>query len=227
MSENLPFIPRQMDDAGLTPAQFRIVCRVSRRGVCNESIASIAKGCRLDRKTVKTALPLLVLRCVLAKEKRPGQTSIYTVKPPATWQIEPSPNATPAQMTTQVAKRTTTKPKSPPDHLAQMPPHKGSPSEGNPIKGGEKTPPGLEKMQSWQLRKDLRESNDPAERKAIRAEMQRRKGVSIAPGSGWGEPFKPTAPAPAQSEKPTIKPFMPSPQLAAKFRAEVEAAIKP
>ena len=133
-SGNLPFIPRQMDDAGLTPAQFRIVCRVSRRGVCSESIENMAKGCRLAVNTIKAALPFLVLRNVLSKEKRTGQTSIYRVKPPDQWRIEPSPKDTPAQKTAKVVKLPTPSTKRHPSHLAQKTPHKGSPLKGIPLR---------------------------------------------------------------------------------------------
>lgn len=132
--EKLPFIPRQMDDAGLTPAQFRIVCRVSRRGACSESVGNMAKGCRLDVKTVKNVLPFLVSRGVLAKEKRAGQTSIFRVISPAQWRIEPSPKDTPAPKTTGGVKWSIPQPKRYPSHLAQKTPHKGSPLKAIPLR---------------------------------------------------------------------------------------------
>lgn len=138
--ENLPFIPRQMDDAGLTPAQFRIVCRVSRRGACSESVCNMAKGCRLDVKTVKIVLPFLVSCNVLSKEKRTGQTSIFRVKSPDQWRIEPSPKDTPAQKTTEGAKRTIPQPKRHPSHLAQKTPHKGSHNKAIPLREPANTP---------------------------------------------------------------------------------------
>ena len=124
-----------MDDAKLTPAQFRIVCRVSRRGVCNESIQNMAKGCRLAVKTTKTVLPFLVSAKVLSKEKRTGQTSIYKVNPADQWQINPSPKGTLGQKTPQVAKRPIPMAKAHPGHQAQKEPHKGNPTKGIQIRG--------------------------------------------------------------------------------------------
>lgn len=132
--DKLPFIPRQMDDAGLTPAQFRVVCRVSRRGACSESVGNMAKGCRLAVNTVKTVLPFLVSCNVLSKEKRTGRTSIFRVKSPAQWRIEPSPKDTPAPQTTEGAKRSITQPKIHPSNLAQNTPHKGSPIKVLPLR---------------------------------------------------------------------------------------------
>lgn len=74
----------------------------------------------------------------------------------------------------------------------------------------------LEKLQGWQLRKDLRETTDPAESAAIKAEMRRRKSKSV----------RPAIPATPPQAKPDSKPFTPSAELAAKFREQVEAAIR-
>ena len=131
---SLPFIPRQMDDAGLTPAQFRIVCRVSRRGACSESVGNMAKGCRLAVNTVKKVLPFLVSSNVLSKEKRTGQTSIFRIKSPAQWRIEPSPKDTPAPKTTKGVKWAIPQTKGHPSHLAQKTPHKGSPIKAIPLR---------------------------------------------------------------------------------------------
>ena len=132
--DNLPFIPIPMDDAGLTPAQFRIVCRVSRRGSCFESIEHMGKGCRLAVNTVKKVLPFLVSCNVLSKEKRTGQTSIYRVKSPSQWRIEPRPKDTPAQKTTGDVKQPIPQARRHPSHPAQKAPHKDSPIKVLPLK---------------------------------------------------------------------------------------------
>ena len=77
--------------------------------------------------------------------------------------------------------------------------------------------PHLEKQQGWQLRKDLRESSDPAEREAIKAEIARRKG----------KPSKPARLTPPPTVKPAAgqKRFTPSPELAAQLRSGFQAAI--
>ena len=177
-----------MDDAGLTPAQFRVVCRVARRGVCTESIPNMAAGCRLAIGTIKKSLPFLVSRNVLAKDKRTGRTSIYRVRPPAEWRVEPRPKDTLGQTVTQPIKQTDTKVNSQPHHPDQTATHKGNPSEGYPEKGGS---PGS--MADWQLEKDeerlrnqikrIAESSKPDEKllaakrdrlKVLREEMKRR-----------------------------------------------------
>jgi hypothetical protein len=158
VNDQKPFIPRQMDDAGLTPAQFRVVCRVSRRGDCTESIKNIARGCRLAIGTVKKVLPFLVANNVLAKEKRTGQTSIFKVNPPREWQVEPRPKGSPGQKTTRYPKQTGPKANSHPSPPAQTTAHKGNPPEGNPLKG-EQSPEfavrnGGNKREMWQLLND-------------------------------------------------------------------------
>jgi hypothetical protein len=151
MSDNLPFIPSKLDDAGLTPAQFRIVCRVSRRGSCHESIPNLAKGCRLAITTVKAVLPFLVSINVLFKEKRPGQTSIYKVKPPGEWQMQPRPKDYPAQKAPRVAKQPVTQSTGHPNHPAQKTPHKGTPDKAIPLRG---VPQSLETRDAGLLAKD-------------------------------------------------------------------------
>jgi hypothetical protein len=76
-----PFIPGWLDDAELTPVVFRVYCRISRRGVCNESLRHLAKGCRIKRRTAQTAIQLLVAKGMVSEEKRFGRTTIYRVGP--------------------------------------------------------------------------------------------------------------------------------------------------
>lgn len=76
-----PFIPAWLDDAGLTAHQFRIFCRIARRGVCHESLKNMAKGCHMKRQTAQDALAALVEINAVVKEKRFGRTSIYTLAP--------------------------------------------------------------------------------------------------------------------------------------------------
>lgn len=85
-----------------------------------------------------------------------------------------------------------------------------------PISKGDGSPH-LEKMQDWQLRKDLRESGNPNEREAIKAEMKRRKGEPIKPKSN---PCPSSAMPPA---KPKVEPI-PIEQRAAMFKAAKEQA---
>ena len=123
MSERKPFIPRALDDFGFTPAEFRIVCRISRRGDCWESIPKIAKGCKLSVKTVKAVIPALINWGVLVKVPRPGRTSILRLAPSRQWQ-RPRAKETPGSWG-----------KADPGYPAQSAPHEGSPSKGGPTKG--------------------------------------------------------------------------------------------
>lgn len=123
MSERKPFIPRFLDDFGFTPAEFRIVCRISRRGDCFESIPNIAAGCKLSVKTVKAVIPALTNRGVLVKVSRRGRTSIFRLAPARQWQ-GPGAKETPGS-----------KGKRDPRYPAQSAPHEGSPSKGTSTKG--------------------------------------------------------------------------------------------
>jgi hypothetical protein len=127
VNDRLPFIPKVLDDFGFTPAQFRVICRVARRGDCFEAIPNMAAGCRLDVKTVKIVIRALTNCGVLKKQSRLGRTSIFKLTPSSQWR-SPSPKHTLG------AKRPATKTKRHPDHPTQMAPHKGSPIQGSPIK---------------------------------------------------------------------------------------------
>lgn len=235
----LPFIPRQMDDAGLTPAQFRLVCRVARRGVCTESIPKIAAGCRLAIGTVKKVLPFLVASNVLAKEKRSGQTSVFKVIPPEEWQVEPRPKGNLGQKTAQHPKQTDTEANSHPSHSDQKTAHKGNPIKAIPTRGNS---PGLEKRDGGLITKDReriqkqireeREKNNPdkdiiaglkSELTTINAELSRRgklAGQSVPHADSPNRPQAALRPTPAPSSQ--LQRFEHSPQLAAKFRAGVQ-----
>lgn len=90
-----PFIPSWLDDAGLRPAEFRLLCRIYRRGrECFESVPSIAAGCRLKRRTVKLLIRDLVKRQILKRVHRPGFSSLLSVAPHESWKISPAPLGT-------------------------------------------------------------------------------------------------------------------------------------
>jgi len=79
--------------------------------------------------------------------------------------------------------------------------------------------PGFEKFSDWQLRKDYRESDNPAERRAIKAEQDRRKARQCPPAV--------PKPKPPQTANPAdvLKPFEASPELGRKWREGVKAVI--
>lgn len=80
-----PFIPAALDDAGLTPHQFRVFCRIARRGDCTESVGRIAEATQMNEKTVRAALRGLIERSMVARTERPGTTNVHEVNPPSTW----------------------------------------------------------------------------------------------------------------------------------------------
>lgn len=74
-------VPAFLDDAGLTPAQFRVLARIARRagkdGTCFESLDSMAAGCKLRRATIQNALKDLEAGDWIIKESPPGKTCVY------------------------------------------------------------------------------------------------------------------------------------------------------
>ncbi len=135
MATDLCFIHSSLDDAELTPSEFRVYCHLLRRsGAAGAypSRTSVAAVCRLDIKTVQKCLNALVERKFITKQSRAGQPSIYVPTPSGQW--EPHPIDHPTQTAPQVVKRVRGQPKQHPDHLTQSTPHKGSPIEGSPIK---------------------------------------------------------------------------------------------
>ena len=131
-SEPSPFIPAALDDANLTPHEFRVFCRVARRGQCTESVARIADATRMNEKTVRRALKALRDRSMVERTKRPGTTSIHEVKPPSEW-TEPLPDQGDPQNRDFQKKG---------DHPSQKKggPSKGYPLEGNPLEGSYSAP---------------------------------------------------------------------------------------
>lgn len=76
-----PFIPSQLDDAGLTPVQFRVLCHLWRRGETFSSAQTIASVCRIKRDTVFSTLALLEERGLIRRDARKGQTTIIQPVP--------------------------------------------------------------------------------------------------------------------------------------------------
>jgi DNA-binding transcriptional ArsR family regulator len=75
-------IPAWLDDAGLRPASFRVLCRVARRDGkdgCFESIPLMAKGCRLKESTVREALKDLIEAGLIEANRRDGETTVHRI----------------------------------------------------------------------------------------------------------------------------------------------------
>ncbi|MGD0746059.1 MAG: hypothetical protein ABSA45_12975 [Verrucomicrobiota bacterium] len=88
-------VPGWLDDAGLRPSQFRVLCRVARRGDCFEALPAFAAGCLMKRVTAQKALRELVDIELLTAEPRPGRTTIYRINPDPPQKgryVSPSPN---------------------------------------------------------------------------------------------------------------------------------------
>ena len=71
-----------LDDADLSPAAFRLLCHLVRRGASQEagawgSIEGMAKTCRMDVRRVKNTLRELIEAGWITRTSRPGFTSIY------------------------------------------------------------------------------------------------------------------------------------------------------
>ena len=53
------FVGSKIDDAGLTPAEFRVLGRIVRRGKCTESISNIAEGTKIGIHQCRRAIKAL------------------------------------------------------------------------------------------------------------------------------------------------------------------------
>ena len=88
------FISSQLDDYGLSAAQFRVYCHVARRSdpsqSCFESVEHMAAVCRLEAGTVRRALQALTLRRLLHAVPRSGETTLYQPTRPLFWEALPA-----------------------------------------------------------------------------------------------------------------------------------------
>jgi DNA-binding Lrp family transcriptional regulator len=78
-----PFIPAWLDDAGLTPIQFRVLAhlhrRAGKRGRCWPGSTSIAKACRISEDSLWPAVKSLEERGFLRREKRRYNSNEYVL----------------------------------------------------------------------------------------------------------------------------------------------------
>lgn len=205
------FIHSALDDAGLSASEFRVFCHVARRGECFSSVETISRICRLDDQTVRDVLKRLVEKKFLIREMRSGTSNLYRVAPIAAW--HPSRELPLPIHGSPTVKPQTSPPKRREAHPSQTAGDKGNPSEVYPQRG---TFPHLEKFADWQLRKDLRETSNPVEAKAIKAELSRRKGAKSPKQKIFC----------SNSNAFSGERFQPSPELAAKFRKDCMEAEK-
>ena len=82
-------IPSFLDDFGLTPAQFRIYGRIARRvgkgGYCSESAQNMAIHCRMNLKTVRSAIKFLESHQLILVERRPGKSPHIALTHSSKW----------------------------------------------------------------------------------------------------------------------------------------------
>lgn len=126
------FVHSAVDDFGLTPAQFRLYGHIARRcgsGSAWPSIETMARVCRMDVKTVKKNLKVLVQLGLLRKEPRPGFTNFYSLTPLSEWKCENL-----AHSDSQGVDGLTSGVNTHPDILDQNSPHKGAPVEVTPVR---------------------------------------------------------------------------------------------
>lgn len=93
---DLAFIPAELDDLGLSLAQFRLYCHIVRRsngthGACFESIPGMAEACRINHHTAREALNHLTQAGLIDAKQRPGNTTLFTVNDPGKWKLRPLP----------------------------------------------------------------------------------------------------------------------------------------
>lgn len=77
------FIHSDLDDAGLSPAEFRVLAHLARRkgknGVCCPGVRSIATTCRLNKNTVLQSLKTLESRKLIGLSKKAGMETSYSL----------------------------------------------------------------------------------------------------------------------------------------------------
>ena len=95
------FIHSELDDLGLDPYAFRVYARLARRVSgkqrrAYESVAEMAKGCRMSPRKVRDALRELETMRLVIREERKGETSVYRLTDHRAWKTStPAPHAAP------------------------------------------------------------------------------------------------------------------------------------
>jgi hypothetical protein len=99
-NDSLPYwavITRELDELGLTKAEFRIVCHIARRqgknGVCNAGIESIARWTRTHPVYVRWVLRHLIQRKLVIRTCRAGRTNYLRLADKFEWLNRYGPDA--------------------------------------------------------------------------------------------------------------------------------------
>ena len=88
------FVPKQLDDLGLSLPEFRIFCRISRREECKEAVPNMARGCRMHKQTAWASLARLEELHMISREAQHGQPTLFRVRPPEEWITSTNPTET-------------------------------------------------------------------------------------------------------------------------------------
>ena len=97
------FYDVQVDDAGLSPLEFRAYMRIVRRAAggvsaCTESLEHMAKGCKMSRRSMVEAIKGLVQKRMIRRESKSGHVSTYVLTDKSTWVLEGATSAPYAQV---------------------------------------------------------------------------------------------------------------------------------
>jgi hypothetical protein len=157
-----------VDDAGLSPVEFRVLAHICRRAGENEcwaSVRTISEKCKINQKTTRAAVHRLEKMGWVSIQKRTGQTSVLIPNTPSN--PIPLPNEYPTQLDTL-----------PPSQLDTLPPSQLDTPKGNPIRTPKKEPQKVvvalpfsspEFIECWNLwldhRKSLKKPSTPQSQK--------------------------------------------------------------
>lgn len=75
-----PFIPGWLDDLDLSPTEFRVFCRILRRGKCWESVLRMAVNLGMSKDTVRREIGTLKERGLITVIKQ-GKGKPNLIKP--------------------------------------------------------------------------------------------------------------------------------------------------
>ncbi len=99
--KNLLFVHSSVDDAGLSPGAFRVLCHLARRaGNKREafpSVRAIAKTCHMNWGTVIDAIRELEQFSLVVANRKPGRPTVYCLFPEVKPGSEIVPKTTPAE----------------------------------------------------------------------------------------------------------------------------------
>lgn len=76
---NVIYIDATVDEADMSPSEFRVFAHIARRGECYEAPENMAVWLRLHPDTIWAALKVLTLRRMILRTKRPGQTTLFKI----------------------------------------------------------------------------------------------------------------------------------------------------